>query len=85
MLISFCLLILLNAVRTYVIRIRVKCLTERFYTNAFKDEIYPDTDMTTRIAPTYFTLFHFLSAYAMRILMLIRRRGIGALTQNNNL
>jgi len=31
---------------------------------------------TTRIAPTLFNLFHFLSAYAMRIL--IRRRGKGA-------
>ena len=30
--------------RPYVIRIRIKWLTERLYTDAFTYEIYPDTD-----------------------------------------
>ena len=30
--------------RPYVVRIRIKWLTERYYTDAFTDEIYPDTD-----------------------------------------
>ena len=33
--------------RPYVIRIRIKWLNERFYTDAFTDEIYPDTDRPT--------------------------------------
>jgi len=32
--------------RAYVIRIRIKWLTERFSTEAFTDEIHPDTDDT---------------------------------------
>jgi len=34
---------------------------------------------TARIAPTLFNLFHLLSGYAMRILILIRRCGTGPL------
>ena len=40
--------------RAYVIRIRVKCLTERFYTHAFKDEIYLDTDTDDKNSPNVF-------------------------------
>ena len=37
--------------RAYVIRIRIKWLTERFYTHAFTDEIYPDTDTDDKNSP----------------------------------
>ena len=64
--------------RPYVIRIRIKWLTERFYTDAFTYEIYADTDTDVKHSANVFNLFHFLSGYAMRILILIRRRRIGA-------
>jgi len=50
-LIYFCLLIFFQC-RPYVISIRIKWLAERFYMDAFTDEII-------RIAPTLFNLFHF--------------------------
>ena len=66
--------------RLYVIRIRIKWLTKRFYTNAFSDEIYLHTNTADKNSPNVIKRFpFFLSRYAMRILILIRRRGIGAL------
>ena len=52
---------------------------EKLPLNIFYLLILLNVVRTTRIAPTLFNLFHFLSAYAMRILILIRRRGIGPL------
>jgi len=37
--------------RPYVIRIRIKWLTERFYTDAFTDETCPDTDTDDKYVP----------------------------------
>jgi len=37
--------------RRYVIRIRIKWLTERFYTDTFTDEFYPDTDTDDKNSP----------------------------------
>ena len=37
--------------RPYVICIRIKWLTERFYTAAFMDKIYPDTDTDNKNSP----------------------------------
>ena len=37
--------------RAYVIRIRIKWLNERFYTDAYTDEIYPDTDTDDKNSP----------------------------------
>jgi len=51
---------------------------QRFYMDAFTDKIYPDTDTDDKNTPMLFNLFHFLSGYAMQILILIQRRGIGA-------
>jgi len=36
---------------SYVICIRIKWLTERFYTDVFADEIYPDTDTDDKNSP----------------------------------
>jgi len=41
--------------RPYVIRIRIKWLTERFYTDTFTDE-NPGTDTDDKIAPTLFNV-----------------------------
>jgi len=49
------------------------------YARCLRTKIIRILIRTTRIAQTLFNLFHFLSANAMRILILIRRRGIGAL------
>ena len=35
----------------YVIRMRIKWLTEWFYTHAYTDEIYPDTDTDDKNSP----------------------------------
>jgi len=43
----------------YVIRIRIKWLTERFYTDAFMDEIYPDTDTDDKNRPNFIKLVPF--------------------------
>ena len=37
--------------RPYVIRIRIKWLTKRFYADALTDEIYPDTDTDDKNIP----------------------------------
>jgi len=37
--------------RAYVIRMRIKSLTERFYTHLYTDEIYPDTDTDNKNNP----------------------------------
>jgi len=37
--------------RPYVIRMRIKWLTERFYTHAYADEIYSDTDTGDKNSP----------------------------------
>ena len=37
--------------RAYVIRMRIKSLTERFYTHLYTDEIYPDTDTDDTNSP----------------------------------
>ena len=66
--------------RAYVIRMRIKSLTERFYTHLYTDEIYPDTDTDDKNSPNVIQLVHFLYAYAMWILILIRRRGLGPLS-----
>jgi len=48
------------------------------------DEIYPDTDTDDKNSPSVILIVpFFLSGYAMRILILIRRRGIGALEEYN--
>ena len=64
--------------RPNVNRIRIKWITEPFYTDAFTDEIYPDTDTDDKYSPNviYLTCSVF-SGYAMRIL--IRRCGLGDL------
>ena len=35
----------------YVIRMRIKSRTERFYTHLYTDEIYPDTDTDDKNSP----------------------------------
>jgi len=37
--------------RADVIRMRIKSLTERFYTHLHTDEIYPDTDTDDKNSP----------------------------------
>jgi len=37
----------------YAIRIRIKWLTERCYTDAFKDKIYPDADTEDKNSPHF--------------------------------
>jgi len=37
--------------RTYVIRMRIKWLTEWFYKHLYTDEIYPDTDTDDKNSP----------------------------------
>jgi len=37
--------------RAYVIRMRIKSLTERFYTHLYTYDIYPDTDTDDKISP----------------------------------
>ena len=37
--------------RGYAIRMRIKSLTERFYTNLYIDEIFPDTDTDDKNSP----------------------------------
>jgi len=37
--------------RLYVIGIRIKWLTEPFYLDTFRDEIYPDTDTDNKNSP----------------------------------
>ena len=45
--------------RPYVIRIRIKWLTERFFTDAFTDEIYPDIDTDVKNSPNVISLVPF--------------------------
>ena len=45
--------------RPYVIRIRIKWLTKRFYTHAYTDEIDPDTDTDDNISPNVIYLVPF--------------------------
>ena len=37
--------------RAYVIRMRIKSLTERFFTHLYTGEIYPDTDTDDKNSP----------------------------------
>ena len=37
--------------RAYVICMRIKLFTERFYTHLYTDEIYPDTDTDDKNSP----------------------------------
>jgi len=45
--------------RAYVIRMRIKPLTERFYTHLYTDEIYPDTDTDDKNSPNVIELVPF--------------------------
>ena len=63
--------------RPYVIHIRINGSLSDSIRTSLRTKFIRILIQTTRIAPTLFNLFHFLSAYAMRILILIRRRGIG--------
>ena len=75
-LISFYLLILLNVVRMPPARGYNGSLSDSIRT-LFTGEIYPDTDTDDKNSPNVVLLVLFLSAYAMRILILIQRGGIG--------
>jgi len=63
----------------YVVRIRIKWLTEPFLRTLFTDKTIRILIRTTGIAPTLFNLFHFYLDTDVWILILIWRRGIAAL------
>ena len=63
----------------YVVRIRIKWLTAPFYMDAVYGRDYGDTYTDNKNSPNVLQLVPFFSDIDVRLLLLIRRRGIGAL------